>query len=69
VAAAEQARRGWAKQEAVRYYKEALRLVPEDDAELRRHIRLQCAVAEQMVFHVPDAESLVRGQPEVASDS
>jgi hypothetical protein len=69
VAAAEQARRGWAKEEAVRYYKEALRLVSEEDAELRRHIRLQCAVAEQMVFHVPDAESLVRGQPNLASDS
>ncbi|MGB6772309.1 MAG: adenylate/guanylate cyclase domain-containing protein [Candidatus Dormiibacterota bacterium] len=69
VAAAEQARRGWAKEEAVRYYKEALRLVPEEDAQLRRHIRLQCAVAEQMVFHVPDADSLVRGQPDLASDS
>ncbi|MGA8426295.1 MAG: hypothetical protein WB801_01725, partial [Candidatus Dormiibacterota bacterium] len=69
VAAAEQARRGWAKEEAVRYYKEALRLVPEEDAQLRRHIRLQCAVAEQMVFHVPDAESLVRGQPDTGPDS
>jgi class 3 adenylate cyclase len=69
VAAAEQARRGWAKEEAVRYYKEALQLVPEEDAEQRRHIRLQCAVAEQMVFHMPDAESLVRGQPDLASDS
>jgi class 3 adenylate cyclase len=69
VAAAEQARRGWAKEEAVRYYKEALRLVPEEDAKQRRHIRLQCAVAEQMVFHVPDAESLVRGQPDLAPDS
>jgi class 3 adenylate cyclase len=69
VAAAEQARRGWAKEEAVRYYKEALKLVPEENAELRRNIRLQCAVAEQMVFHVPDAESLVRGQPDLPSDA
>lgn len=53
----------------MRYYKEALRLVPVEDAEFRRHRRLQCAVAEQMVLHVPDAESLVRGQPAVRSDS
>ncbi len=33
VAAAEQARRGWAKQEAVRYYREALKLLPKEDSE------------------------------------
>jgi class 3 adenylate cyclase len=62
VAAADQARRGWAKDEAVRYYKEALRLIPESDMARRRHVRLQCAVAEQMALHVQDAEWLGRGQ-------
>ncbi|MGO8877449.1 MAG: ATP-binding protein [Acidimicrobiales bacterium] len=66
LAAAEQAGRGWAKQEAVGYYKEALRLLPPGDTERRRRIRLQCAVAEQMAYHVPDAVSLTRGQSKAA---
>ncbi|HXY44701.1 MAG TPA: AAA family ATPase [Acidimicrobiales bacterium] len=62
LAVAEQAGRGWAKQEAVRYYKEALRLVPAEDVARRRRIRMQCAVAEQMAYHVPDAVSLTRSE-------
>ncbi len=62
IAVAEQSLRGWAKEEAVRYYREALKLVPEEDVARRRRIRMQCAVAEQMAFHVPDAESLAHGQ-------
>lgn len=62
LAAAEQAERGWAKEEAVRYYHQALELVPADAAAMRRRIRLKCAVAEQMAFHLPDAE-LLRPRP------
>jgi predicted ATPase len=64
LAAAEQARRGWAKEEAVRYYKAALKLIPDDDVARRRSVRLQCAVAEQMVYHLSDAEHLGREQPD-----
>jgi hypothetical protein len=67
-AAAEQASRGWAKGEAVRLYQEALALVPEDDAERRRQLRLKAGVAQQMLYHVADAELLGRAEPESASD-
>ena len=58
LAAAEQAQCGWAKVEAVRYYQQALALVPAEDVERRRTVRLKCAVAEQMAFHLLDAEAL-----------
>jgi class 3 adenylate cyclase len=64
VAAADQASRGWAKEEAVRFYKEALALVREEDKERRRKLRLQLAVAQQMLFHLPDAQQLARAQQE-----
>jgi len=62
VAAAEQASRGWAKEEAVRLYKDALALVQEEDEVRRRRLKLRLAVAQQMLFHVPDAERLARAQ-------
>jgi class 3 adenylate cyclase len=62
LAAAAQAERGWAKEEAVRYYHQALALVPAEAVATRRGIRLKCAVAEQMAFHLPDAE-LLRPRP------
>jgi class 3 adenylate cyclase len=58
VAAAEQAERGWAKDHAVLLYREALQLVPEDDAETRSMLRRRLALASQALFHVPDARSL-----------
>ena len=61
VAVAEQASRGWAKEEAVRYYQEALKLIPESDTVRRRQVRLKCAVANTMVLHLPDADRLGRG--------
>jgi class 3 adenylate cyclase len=67
-AAAEQASRGWAKGEAVRLYQEALALVPEDDTERRRQLRLKAGVAQQMLYHVADAELLGRAEPERAAD-
>jgi class 3 adenylate cyclase len=59
VTAAEQAERGWAKDHAVMLYREALELVPEEDAERRTVLRRRLAVASQALFHVPD----VRGMP------
>ena len=69
VAAAEKASRGWAKEEAVRLYKEALALIPEEAEERRRRIRIQWAVAQQMVFHVLDAERLGRAHRDEPSEA
>jgi class 3 adenylate cyclase len=52
--AAEHAGRGWAKDLAVRLYREALELVPESNPELRRDLRRRLGVAYQSDFHVPD---------------
>jgi predicted ATPase len=64
VEAAEQASRGWAKEEAVRLYGEALRLVRAEDQERRRKLRLRLAVAQQMLYHLPDAERIAQAQRE-----
>jgi len=64
VEAAEQASRGWAKEEAVRLYGEALRLVRAEDQERRRRLRLKLAVAQQMLYHLPDAERMAQAQRE-----
>jgi class 3 adenylate cyclase len=64
VAAADQASRGWAKEEAVSLYNAALALVPDDDATRRRSIRLRCAVAQTMVMHMQDVQRLGRSQPD-----
>jgi class 3 adenylate cyclase len=50
--AAEQAGRGWAKAHALALYSAALRLVPEEDRELRRQIRLRQAVTAQAFGHL-----------------
>jgi class 3 adenylate cyclase len=54
VRAAEHAERGWAKDHAALLYREALTLVPDDDAELRTTIRRRLAIAAQASFHVGD---------------
>jgi class 3 adenylate cyclase len=51
---AEHAERGWAKDRAVLLYREALELVPQDDAELRAALRRRLALASTASFHVPD---------------
>jgi class 3 adenylate cyclase len=61
VAAGDQAGRGWAKQRAVRLYREALELLGADDAG-RRDITLKLAVALQAVYHLPDVGGGV-GEP------
>ena len=50
--AAEKAERGWAKEHALALYTQAFRLVPEDDRELRRRIRLRQAVTAQAFGHI-----------------
>jgi predicted ATPase len=60
--AAEQAGRGWAKEEAVEFYRRALELIPEDDAERRRSVMVKLAIADQAVYHLADAERLLRRQ-------
>ena len=55
VAAAEKASRGWAKAEAVELYREALALVGEADRERHGKLRLKLALAQQTLWHVPDA--------------
>jgi class 3 adenylate cyclase len=52
--AAEQAERGWAKAHAAQLYKEALDLVPEEDAARRALLRRRLAIASTASFHVPD---------------
>jgi class 3 adenylate cyclase len=58
--AGDQAGRGWAKDEAVTFYREALACLPEDERERRREITRRIAVALQAAFHVADAELLGR---------
>lgn len=62
VAAAEQASRGWAKEEAVELYRQALELVSEEDRERYGRLRLKLAVAQQTLWHVADAQHIARQQ-------
>jgi class 3 adenylate cyclase len=59
VAAAEQAERGWAKDRAVTFYREALALAP--DAEAKRELQKRLALAVQAYLHVDDAQMLGLG--------
>jgi class 3 adenylate cyclase/tetratricopeptide (TPR) repeat protein len=56
LAAAEQAERGWAKDRAVIFYREALELAPDDDQ--KRAVRRRLALAQQAVVHLDDARAL-----------
>jgi class 3 adenylate cyclase len=59
VAAAELAERGWAKDRAVTFYREALTLVA--DAEAKRRLQRRLALATQAYLHVDDAQMLGLG--------
>ena len=65
VAAGEQAERGWAKEQAVELYREALGLVSDGDGR-RVQIRRKLAVARQAHYHVLDARLLGLGPEEPA---
>ena len=56
--AADQAGRGWAKDEAAHLYAEALRLIPDADRERRRDIARRRTMALVALSHVADARSL-----------
>ena len=60
LAAAEQAGRGWAKEDAVDFYDQALELIPKEDEARRRSITLKRVIADQAAFHIADAERLRR---------
>jgi class 3 adenylate cyclase len=62
VAAGGQAERGWAKEQAVMLYREALELVPDGDDARRREVTAKLAVALQAHYHVPDARLLGLGE-------
>ena len=64
LAAGTQAEHGWAKEQAVALYREALELVGEDGDGRRREIRVRLAVALQAHYHVPDARLLGLGGAE-----
>jgi class 3 adenylate cyclase len=66
VTAAEEAERGWAKEQAVELYREALELVPKGDDVRRSELRRRLAVARQALFHVVDARILRRETDEIA---
>jgi class 3 adenylate cyclase len=52
--AGEIAERGWAKDHAVRFYREAFELVPADDTERRDAVRRRLALASAASFHLTD---------------
>jgi class 3 adenylate cyclase len=52
--AADQAARGWAKDRAVLLFREALQLVPKDDAEQQSALRRRLALASTASFHLED---------------
>jgi hypothetical protein len=68
VTAGDQAGRGWAKEEAVGFYQQALDLLGEEDQELRRQITRRQAVAAVMVSHVMDADIIGRRGARPAGD-
>jgi predicted ATPase len=58
--AAEQAERGWAKDQAAILYREALDLVGEEDRDRLALLRRRVAVARIAAMHIPDARQLMR---------
>jgi class 3 adenylate cyclase len=58
IAAAEEAERGWAKDRAVAFYREALELLPGDDAERRNAVKRRLAIAHTAAYHAVDARLL-----------
>ena len=59
LSAAEQAGRGWAKEEAVALYNQALELMPQDDGR-RRDVELKRAIDYAAFAHIEDARQARR---------
>jgi len=68
VIAGDLAGRGWAKEEAVAFYQQALDLIGDGDPELRRKVTQRQAVAVLMVAHVADADLLGRKSRQLAEE-
>jgi DNA-binding SARP family transcriptional activator len=60
LSAAEQAGRGFASSEAIDLYNQALALIPEDDENRRRQVKLKQAIAYATFTHIPDARQIRR---------
>ena len=60
IEAGEQAERGWAKDQAVILYSEALELVPEGDEDQLVQMRRRLGLAVAAAVHIPDARQLMR---------
>jgi class 3 adenylate cyclase len=60
ISAAEQAERGWAKDQAAILYREALDLVGEEDGDRLALLRRRVAMARAAAMHIPDARQLMR---------
>jgi class 3 adenylate cyclase/tetratricopeptide (TPR) repeat protein len=58
ITAAEEAERGWAKDRAVAFYREALELLPEEDGNRRSDLKRRLAMAHTAAYHVRDARML-----------
>ena len=54
IAAAAEAERGWAKDLAVTFYREALELTPDENLDRKRFLRGRLAVAQQQYLHLSD---------------
>jgi predicted ATPase len=67
--AGDQAGRGWAKEEAVAFYRQALELIGDSDPELRHKLTLRQAVAAAAFLHRGDAELLGRRAAQPADGS
>jgi class 3 adenylate cyclase len=67
MAAAEVAGRGWAKARAAILYTQALEIVPEDDAALKKELGKKQAVATVAAFHIRDVER-DRGRQQPAAE-
>jgi predicted ATPase len=52
LAAGDQANRGWAKDEAVSLYQQALEVIPPEQSDLRREVTKRQAVATQAMLHL-----------------
>jgi predicted ATPase len=67
IAAADQASRGWAKEQAVALYRQALTLIDEHDVQKRKVVRLRLAVAQQTLYHLRLSDA-GRGEPGAQTD-
>jgi class 3 adenylate cyclase len=67
VAAGDQANRGWAKDEAVRLYQQALAVIPPEERDLRREVTKRMVLATQAMLHLREM-FVQRGAPLADAD-